>query len=293
MEGDAPRARWLGYSVLCLICFAAFAIVSRLGGRAGVPDPTMFFLFIGGSLPVGVGVWAWRRFRLERSPKGISCALAFGLLGGLGQWMFLRAYEAGPGDTAAITVVTGLYSVITVLLAVLLLRERLRPVHVLGISVALLAVTALAMPRDLGELRVSGFPPPWFAPAAIVLGAWGVVGVFQKVASSHISPESSIVWQTLAFLLYLPLVWPAVPISTYPTAGILWGLSAGILVNLGTLFLVAAMKNGGKASIVAPLTTLFPIIVVFVAPFLFGETITLVQGAGVACAAVSIVLLSG
>jgi len=288
----ALGARWFWESVGCLSCFAAWAIVSRLGGREGIPDRTMYWLFIWGALPVGLVLLGFRGFKLEGSGKGIAAALTFGTLGGLGQWMYLTAYEKGPTETAAIAVVSGLYSMVTVVLAVIFLRERIGFLQVVGIAAALAAVTILSLPRDLKDMRVTTFPPPWFAYAMVVLVAWGVVGVFQKIASSRISPESALVWQSLAFLLYLPLVWPAEPISKYSTNGIVWGLLGGVLTNLGTLFLVAAMKHGGKAAVVAPLTCLFPVVVVFLVPFLFKEPITLIQWGGVGCAVVSILFLA-
>src|SRR5262249_12133183 len=85
------KARWFGYSVLCLLCFAAFVIVSKLGLQEGVPDATMYFLFIWGSLPVALALLAARKFHLERSLKGSACGITVGLLGGAGQLAILIA----------------------------------------------------------------------------------------------------------------------------------------------------------------------------------------------------------
>jgi transporter family protein len=52
------------------------------------------------------------------------------------------------------------------------------------------------------------------------------------------------------------------------------------------------MKNGGKASIVVPLTALYPIVVLLLGPLILKETITRLQGVGVLCALVSVFLLS-
>jgi transporter family protein len=68
-------------------------------------------------------------------------------------------------------------------------------------------------------------------------------------------------------------------------------LSAG-LNTLGAWALLAAMKAGGKASIIVPLTALYPLIVVLSAPIILRETITRLQGGGVLCALVAVFLLS-
>jgi len=66
----------------------------------------------------------------------------------------------------------------------------------------------------------------------------------------------------------------------------------GIFNALGAGFLLAAMRSGGKASIVMPLTAMYPLVVVLLAPAILHESITPLQGVGVACALVSVLLLS-
>jgi uncharacterized membrane protein len=56
--------------------------------------------------------------------------------------------------------------------------------------------------------------------------------------------------------------------------------------------LLAAMKNGGKASVVVPLTALYPLVVVLAAPVVLGESITRRQGIGVICALIAVTLLN-
>jgi drug/metabolite transporter (DMT)-like permease len=52
------------------------------------------------------------------------------------------------------------------------------------------------------------------------------------------------------------------------------------------------MKCGGKASIVSPFCALYPLPVVFLAPFVFHEKVTLIEAIGVLCALIAVVLLS-
>jgi len=61
---------------------------------------------------------------------------------------------------------------------------------------------------------------------------------------------------------------------------------------LGAWAILAALKSGGRASIVAPLTALYPLAVVLGAPILLHESVTLLQGLGVVCALIAVVLLS-
>jgi uncharacterized membrane protein len=72
----------------------------------------------------------------------------------------------------------------------------------------------------------------------------------------------------------------------------MWALMSGVLNALGAWALLAAMKSGGKASVVAPFAALYPLPVALVAPLVFHESITPIQGVGVLCALVAVVLLS-
>ncbi len=134
--------------------------------------------------------------------------------------------------------------------------------------------------------------PPWFFYVGVVLIFWGACGIFQKLATNHISAESSLVWLIVGFILLEPLVYPGRALLNYSRQNIMWGLLSGALSNLGAWGLYAAMKSGGKASIVAPFCALYPLVVVVLAPILLHETITRLQGLGVICALVAAVLLS-
>jgi bacterial/archaeal transporter family protein len=134
--------------------------------------------------------------------------------------------------------------------------------------------------------------PPWFLFVAVVLIFWGACGIFQKLATNRISAESSLIWLIVGFIVLEPLVYPGKALLHYSRENIFWGLLSGALSNLGAWGLYAAMKSGGKASIVAPFCALYPLVVVFLAPILLHETITKLQGLGVVCGLVAVALLS-
>jgi transporter family protein len=289
------KTKWFLYSTLCLLCFAAYVLVSKLGLNYKIPDPTMYYLFIWGSVPVALALLAARSFRMEKSAKGISLGTCVGILGGIGQWAILIAWAVEGANTSVIAALTGLYPMLTAVLAVWFLRERLLTVQIGGLILASVAIVIFGYdPKNpfsfswLGSSKV----PAWYLPSAAVLLAWGVVGIFQKLATNHISAESTMIWQTLGFCLFLPFFVPAESLTSYATAGLIYGLLGGALTNLGSWFLFAAFKNDGKASVVTPFTALYPLVVVFFAPFVLRESVTLLQGMGVVLALAAIVMLS-
>jgi bacterial/archaeal transporter family protein len=130
----------------------------------------------------------------------------------------------------------------------------------------------------------------WFS--VLALAAWGILGIFQKLTTNFVSGESALVWSVVGFLLLQPFLYDGASLFRYPPAAVAWAVANGVFNALGAGFLLAAMRAGGKASIVMPLAAMYPLVVVLLAPVVLHESITPLQGLGVACALVSVLLLS-
>ena len=133
---------------------------------------------------------------------------------------------------------------------------------------------------------------PWFWFAIVTLLAWGVVGLLQKLSTNYISAESSLIWLGVGFLLLEPMLYPGKILFSYSGWNLTWALLSGVLNALGAWALFAALKSGGKASIVAPFTALYPVVVIVLVPFILHESITRIQVVGVICALMAVVFLS-
>jgi len=134
--------------------------------------------------------------------------------------------------------------------------------------------------------------PPWFWFGLITLISWGIVGLLQKLSTNHLSAEWALVWLAVGFFILEPWLYPGKVLLTYSHRGLEWALLSGVFNALGAWALLAALKSGGKASIVAPFTALYPIVVVFLAPFILHESISALQAVGIVCALIAVVLLS-
>jgi len=134
--------------------------------------------------------------------------------------------------------------------------------------------------------------PPWFWFGLITLISWGIVGLLQKLSTNHLSAEWALVWLAVGFFFLEPWLYPGKVLFTYSARALAWALLSGFFNALGAWALLAALKSGGKASIVAPFTALYPIVVVFLAPFILHESINTLQGVGIVCALIAVVLLS-
>ena len=126
--------------------------------------------------------------------------------------------------------------------------------------------------------------PMWGWFTIIALMSNGITGLFQKQSTNFISAESTLILLIVVFLLLEPFVYPGSAIFHYAWWNLGWGLLSGLLSALGCWALFAALRSGGKASVVSPLAALYPLIVILVGPFFLHESITPSQGAGIVCA---------
>ena len=134
--------------------------------------------------------------------------------------------------------------------------------------------------------------PPWFWFALVTLLSWGIVGLLQKLSTNHLSAEWALVWLALGFFILEPWLYPGKILFAHSARALSWALLSGVFNAFGAWALLVAMKSGGKASIVAPFTALYPLVVVFMAPVILHESITALQGIGILCALIAVVLLS-
>lgn len=132
----------------------------------------------------------------------------------------------------------------------------------------------------------------WIVYALTANVLWGVVGLLQKLGTNRISAESLVVWLTVGYMLLLPGFLMACSITTLPARAVFLGLLVGITNGLGAWFLFAALENGGKASVVVPMTALYPFLTVLLATTFLGESLVPRQWIGIILAMVSAVLIS-
>lgn len=137
------RARWFWYAIICVICWGGWALLSKLGSRE-IPPDTMQFLFTVGTLPVGLALLITRRGKLEKSGRGITYGVLNGVLSGVGGLTLFAAYHTN-GNTTLITATSALYPMITVVLAILILREKFRPIQAVGLVFAAAAIIIFSL----------------------------------------------------------------------------------------------------------------------------------------------------
>jgi len=134
--------RWLIYSLLTILLWGAWGVQSKLMvDRTSAYTNQVVFTF-GLALPAGLALVSKRRFQARNAARGLVYAAATGLLGGLGNVAFYMALESGQASVVA--PLTALFPLVTVLLALVVLKERLNRGQLAGLALALAAIYLLS-----------------------------------------------------------------------------------------------------------------------------------------------------
>src|SRR5687767_14404812 len=116
--------RWLLWSFAAVLCWGLWAVISKLIGDALSAAQSQALSTIG-LVPVAAVLLASKRLTVSGNHyRGIGAAFGAGTLACAGNVAFYHALSLG-GKAATLVPLTALYPLITVVLAVILLRERL------------------------------------------------------------------------------------------------------------------------------------------------------------------------
>lgn len=278
--------RWFLLTVFAVLSWGLWAVISKLLGSALTAAQSQALSTLG-IIPVMLALGCSKRLTASGNRRrGIFNAFAAGALTCAGNVAYYRALNVG-GKASTVVPLTALYPLVTVVLAVTLLRERLNRIQIAGIAFSLVAIYLFNV------TSVEGVANTWLIYAFIPIVLWGVSGLLQKISTNDISGELSTLWFLAAFLpvavillLLQPLAGP-IPIRTWPLATAL-----GLFFGLGNFALLAAFARRGKASIIAPLAGLYPLVSVPIAILFLGEKVSPRETVGIVVALASVAALA-
>ena len=144
------------------------------------------------------------------------------------------------------------------------------------------------MPRIFGM-------PRWLAFSILTIVLWGAWGAVSKVSSDGVDANTNQIFFTFGLLPLMLIVWRSPRNAAGGTgrrAGMGWAFLTGILGGTGNIAFFQALSMGGKASIVSPVTALFPLVTVTLAVTFLHERVGMAQKFGLVLALVAIYLLS-
>lgn len=135
----------------------------------------------------------------------------------------------------------------------------------------------------------------WLLAALGTTILWGFWGVAARKATMYSNAWYQVyVASNMVVIVVIALLLALKGGSSLPprAEGASWALAAGTAGTVGYILFILSMEWGGSASVVVPLTALYPAVAAVLAVFLLGESLTLTKIAGITLAVVAIILLS-
>jgi bacterial/archaeal transporter family protein len=139
--------------------------------------------------------------------------------------------------------------------------------------------------------------PKWLMWSLLTIVLWGTWGLVSKIASTGVDAYMNQLLYTAGLAPLMVFVAVTVHRERAETtanrsAGIFWAFLTGILGGVGNIAFFQALVKGGKASVVAPVTALFPMVTVLLALMFLKEKLGFTQWLGLALAFAAIYMLS-
>ena len=131
----------------------------------------------------------------------------------------------------------------------------------------------------------------WLPWALLGFFWWGLFGFIAKVGTANVEARDMQVLFTLGTLPLVVFILVRRKGMRNNRKGRIIGLVIGLIAGLGNAAYFVAMGRG-QASLVGPVTSLFPLVTVLLATLVLKERFNRVQAAGVVLAIISAVLLA-
>ena len=259
---------WLAFRLITTISWGVWGAFIEIPEKAGFPATMGYIVWALTMIIPSMIALKRTGWKLEKNKKAVLYGLIIGILGSAGQLILFQALRTGPAYLVFPFV--SLSPLVTILLSLLLLKEKASFKSWMGIIIALIAIPLLSyQPPENGQK----FGFLWIFLALIVFLIWGIQAYFMKVANNHMKAESIFFYMMISGLALIPVAL----FMTDFRQQINWGfkgpyLAAGIQIlnSIGALFIVYAFRYG-RAIIVSPLTNAgAPVITIILSLLIYG-----------------------
>jgi drug/metabolite transporter (DMT)-like permease len=262
---------WLLYAAVTTILWGVWGALIEIPEKAGFPATLGYSVWALVMIPVAFVALILIKWNLDRDRRSILLGMAAGFLGCGGQLILFQCLRIGPAYI--VFPIISLYPVVTIILSVMVLKERASLRSWSGIVLALMAIVLLSYQPPQNS-PVTGYL--WLLLAMIVFLMWGVQAYIIKAASDSrhegaMKAESVTFYTMSSAVLLIPLALVMTDFSSTINWGFTGLYSAGLVQALnavGFLFFAYAIRSG-KAIIVVPMMSLAPVVTVIISLILY------------------------
>lgn len=251
---------WLSFVIIHVIFIGIWGALIEIPEKNGFPATLGYVVWAFTMIPAALIALKINKWKLEYDKRAVLWGGLAGFLGAAGQLVLFFTLEIAPAYL--VFPLLSLTPVVTILLAVMILKERTGLLGWMGIIVALIAILLLSY-QPAGDETVKGYL--WMMLTAIPLLAWGAQGFVMRFANETMKAESIFFYMMLTSVLLIPVALLMTDFSreiNWEFNGPYLAAMIQILNAFGALCLVYAFRFG-KAIIIAPMTTaLSPVLTV-------------------------------
>lgn len=284
------RQSWLFFALITTISWGVWGALMEIPAKNGFP-PTLGYVFWSLTMiPCSLIALHFKGWKTDFRPKSVLYGALVGLMGAGGQLILFHALVIGPAYI--IFPVISLSPVVTIIISLLVLREKANRKQYIGIFLALVSIFLLSYQTG-NSGQIKGFM--WLILSIMVFLLWGLQAFVMKIANNSMDAENIFFYMMLTAILLSPL---AIMMTDFEQP-VNWGFKGpylSVMVQflnaLGALTLVYAIRYG-KVIIVSPLTNaLYPVITTILSLLIYFLFPSITVSCGIVIALFAVYLLT-
>lgn len=133
---------------------------------------------------------------------------------------------------------------------------------------------------------------PWYGFSVLSLLLYGFWGYWGTLSSAEVGSRSANFYTAVGAMLVGVVCLSLMAFKlTYTPKGMMYGVLTGAATGLGTLFFLAALRQGPAIPVVM-ITALYPLVSTFLLVYFGSQTLTTKQFLGIVFSLIALVLLS-
>lgn len=295
MKNYFKERSWLVFAIIAALCWGVWGILAKFISAEISPyvNHLMFTIGMLFTLPFIIRKCKKRDLNL----RGVIWGLIGGILAVIGNVAIYNSFGTG-GLAAVVIPVSNLYPLVTIIIALLVFKEKMHWMNGIGILIVVPAIIMLSGQSQIFEDPSLFFKniglKVWLLFALIALVFWGLFSATQKVTTNYISAE----WSYLTFIVSSVLISIIFLLSglidfNFTRGTLFTGSLAGMLNGLGVLASFSAYRAQGQASKVTAIAgALQPVFTIILAIVFLGERLTIIETSGISLAILGSLFLS-
>lgn len=150
---------WMGYTFAAMVFWGVFSATQKVSTNY-VSAELSYLAWCAAFVPVAIWIVATRDIKWTMSAPMLWSGLAAGALNGFGVIAAFAAYRAEGKASIVTPLAAAVQPVVTVILALIFLGERIGGLEMAGVALAILAAVALSFEKKPASSAASGNPAP-------------------------------------------------------------------------------------------------------------------------------------